>query len=476
MTSTTQLTPLRYNSPTVTLEVMARSAAVSQWSDKPVVQVLRYQLDIRFLEDGGQPVEIRGDRASFLPLIDAVQTYIQSQLGGDPVARGDRGADQPYLVADGLTRHSLHLGPLQTTTGATTVSLGTLQLADLGAVVDQLDTQVRPLPVSLAAVSRRRPWRQWSTVAAGMVAAMGITTALWPLYQSQPDGDTALQAPSATFETAPATPENPIAPRPDPPADDAAAPADIAEAEPVAPPTDAPTIASQPADAAGNAPKNTPVTPNSATDEQAAPKPDPSTSAANPAPAVVESEAAPTTPPPSPRPAPRAPAAATTREAAPDELADLFDAPAEALTDTAPTSSEADSFPGVVEGHTDDSAPAAIAPPAAESAAASAATAGAVSLAPDSLAILLETVRDRWTPPDGLAQTLTYRLVLDATGTLVEVIPQDALAEQYRDRTGLPLLSTPDLPTDDTTILDLLFQPDGTVETVEIPPIEPAAP
>ena len=479
MTSTTQLTPLRYDSPTVTLEVMARSAAVSQWSDKPVVQVLRYQLEIRSLEDSGQPVEIRGDRDSFLPLIDAVQTYLQSQLVGDPVARGDRGADQPYLVPDGLTRHSLHLGPLQTTTGATTVSLGALQLADLGDVVDQLDTQVRPLPVSLAAVSRRRPWRQWSTVAAGMVAAMGITTALWPLYQSQPEGDTALQAPSTTFETAPAMPENQVNPRPDPPADDAddaTAPAAVAEAEPGAPPTDSPTIASQPAGAAGNAPKNTPVTPDSATDEQAAPNPDSPDSAANPTPTVVESVTAPTTPPPSPSPAPRAPATATTREAAPDELTGLLDEPAEGLADTAPTPSEADSFPGVVDGQTDASAPAAIAPPVAESAAASTATAGAVALAPDSLAILLETVRDRWTPPDGLAQTLTYRLVFDAAGTLVEVTPQDALAEQYRDRTGLPLLSTPDLPTDDTTIIDLLFQPDGTVETVDVSPLEPAAP
>ncbi len=154
----------------------------------------------------------------------------------------------------------------------------------------------------------------------------------------------------------------------------------------------------------------------------------------------------------------------------------MLDEPAEGLADTAPTPSEADSFPGVVDGQTDASAPAAIAPPVAESAAASTATAGAVALAPDSLAILLETVRDRWTPPDGLAQTLTYRLVFDAAGTLVEVTPQDALAEQYRDRTGLPLLSTPDLPTDDTTIIDLLFQPDGTVETVDVSPLEPAAP
>ncbi|MEM1292376.1 MAG: DUF4335 domain-containing protein [Cyanobacteria bacterium P01_H01_bin.162] len=469
MTSTTQLTPLRYDSPTVTLEVMARSAAVSQWSDKPVVQVLRYQLDILSLEDGGQPVEIRGDRDSFLPLINAVQTYLQSQLVGDPMARGDRDADQPYLVPDGLTRHTLHLGPLRTTNGEATASLGALQLADLGDVVDQLDTQVRPLPVSLVAVSRR-PWRQWSTVAAGMVAAMGITTALWPLYQSQPDGDTALQAPSATFETAPATPENQVTPRSAPPADDAETPAAIAEAEPVTPPTNAPPAASQPAGAAGNAPKNTPVTPDSATDEQAVPKPDPSSSAANPAPPVVESEAAPTTPPPSPRPAPRPPAAATTREAAPDELTSLLEEPAEALTDTAPTPSEADSFPGVIEGQTDTSAPAAIAAPEAESAAASTGSTGEVTLALSALDTLLKTLRDRWTPPEGLEQTLTYRLVFDADDMLVEVIPQDALAEQYRDRTGLPLLSTPDLPTDDATIIDLLFQPDGTVEMVNVTP------
>ena len=460
MTSTTQLTPLRYDSPTVTLEVMARSAAVSQWSDKPVVQVLRYQLEIRSLEDSGQPVEIRGDRDSFLCLIEAVQTYIQSQLVGEPSDMGDRGADQPYLVPEGLTRHTLHLGPLQTTTGAATVSLGALQLTDLGDVVDQLDTQVRPLPVSLAAVARRRPWQQWSTVAAGMVAAVGITTALWPLYQSQPSGDTALQAP-ADFETAPATPENQVPSRPDAPTDEADAPAAVADAEPVAPTAEAPSVASQPASAADNAPKNNPVTPAPATDAQAPPKPDSSTIAANPAPTVVEPEPAPTASPPSPSPTARAPEVATTRESPPSEATESF-------TDAAPSQSEADDFPRVVDGLTDSSEPEALTAPEAGSAAVSTGPSGEITPALSSLDILLATVRDRWTPPEGLEQTLTYTLVFDAAGTLVEVIPQNALAEQYRDRTGLPLLSAPDSPIEHPTTVELLLQPDGTVEMIDV--------
>ena len=473
MTSTTQLTPLRYDSPTVTLEVMARQAAVSQWSDKPVVQVLRYQLYIRASEETDQPLEIRGDRDSFLPLIDAVQTYIQSQLVGAPMERGDRGDDQPHLVPDGFTRHTLHLGSLRTTTGAATASLGALQLADLGDVVDQLDTQVRPLPVSLAAVPQRRPWRQWSTIAAGMVAAVGITTALWPTYQSQLGSNTAVQAPATDLEIAPAAPQETAPPNPaasssnaDNADEDNEADA-IEDAEPAAPKTtpDAPVVAQQPAGATGSAPKTTTGSPSASPSQNQPPPPPDSTSTDEPPllPAPSISEPEPVTSPPSPPPAARAPESVTAREVPPEE-------PTESFADAVPSTSEADQFPGGVDGLTDSSEPEALAASEAGSAAVSPGPSGEINPALSSLDILLATVRDRWAPPESLKQTLTYTLIFDAAGTLVEVIPQDALAEQYRDLTGLPLLSAPESSTDNSTTIELLFQPDGTVNMVDVTP------
>ena len=53
-----------------------------------------------------------------------------------------------------------------------------------------------------------------------------------------------------------------------------------------------------------------------------------------------------------------------------------------------------------------------------------------------SLGTLIQQVRDRWTPPTDLDQPLIYTLVFAADGTLVEVIPADALATAYRDRGG----------------------------------------
>ncbi|HEY9886897.1 MAG TPA: DUF4335 domain-containing protein, partial [Candidatus Obscuribacterales bacterium] len=253
MTLTTPLTPYRSDSPTVTLEVMARVAAVSQWSERPVVEVWRYHLHLRQGEDDSL-VEIRGDRASFLPLVAAVQDYIQAQLAQTALP-GDRPPDLPYLVPRGLTQHQLHLGSLQTTTGATSLTLGIAQLADLGDVFAQLEAQVRPLPVSLRPERRQRPWRQWGTAAAGIVAAVGLTTVLWPTYDAQRElGDTALEAPPTTTESVPApsaadrqgrSPQT--APDSPPPADPAEADS-AAENRPAPPPTapPAPTTALDP--------------------------------------------------------------------------------------------------------------------------------------------------------------------------------------------------------------------------------------
>ncbi|MEO1299804.1 MAG: DUF4335 domain-containing protein, partial [Cyanobacteria bacterium J06636_16] len=211
MISTTQLTPRCYETPTVTLEVMARDAAISQWSEVPVVQILRFQLQIRSLDEEVAPVEIRGDRDAFLGLHQAIQLHIQNQLMGEETLASDRSSQLPYLETEGLTHHRLHLGGLKTRSGEASITLGAIQLADLGDVLEQLDTQVRLLPIALTPSRRRRPWRQWGGVAAGVVAAVGLTTTLWPFYQSQNQvSETALEAPMADQEAipAPVSPEN----------------------------------------------------------------------------------------------------------------------------------------------------------------------------------------------------------------------------------------------------------------------------
>jgi len=443
MTSTTQLTPLRYDTPTVTLEVMTREAAVSQWSDKPVVQVLRYQLQIRDLSGEAEPIEIRGDRTSFLPLVQAIETYVQAQLsnGGDR----PRPAAPPYLAAQGLTQHTLQLGRDRTTTGQSQITLGAIQLADLEQVLDELNRAVRPLPVSLGATRQQRPWRQWGATAAGLVAAVGVTTVLWPNYQSQQGLETAQPGPTADQETALSPDSLELDERAEPEAD----PSDAAESGSAATSDEPSVVAEPPAIAPGESRAD------GAPDSDAAvPTPTPRT----PAPASTNEPGAgaetssdrtsgDVNPSVATEPPPESQAAADATTPAPTNQANMPPAPAtnEAAPASPPTETEMEAETAAPL-TANDSQRAAIAP------------------APGSLADLVQQVRDRWTPPAGLEQTLSYTLVFAADGTLVDVIPADELASEYRDRTGIPSVGTVGLPSGAPQRVLLLLQSNGEVD------------
>jgi len=461
MTSTTHLTPLRYDSPTVTLQVMTREAAVSQWSDKPVVEVLRYQLQVRSLNDETPPVEIRGDRTSFLPLVETVQDYVQGQLAGFAEVPSDRSPRSPWLTPNGLTQHTLHLGNLRTVTGESTVILGAIQLADLENVLDQLTTAVRPLPVPLVPTAKQRPWRQWGTAAAGIVAAVGITTVLWPNYQSrQGGGDTALespiseQLPSATRQLERESP--PVRPESAPetavsPSAETATPADSTQADELSQDESRASVSER---ASGNDTSTVPQSPE--VEERSTPQPatiapaplaEPDPSAAKPTPRTVEPAPVPEVADhPSPSPSPDT--------ASDNQLADQ--ALADSVTEGEDTTAEASPEPFSTAGNealSQRAAPSAALPPT-----------------PDALADLAEVIRDRWNPPDEIDQPLVYTLVFAADGTLSEVIPADALAEQYLSLAGIPEVGTEWLPTGDPPRVQLLLQPDGEVEFRDVEP------
>jgi hypothetical protein len=87
-----------------------------------------------------------------------------------------------------------------------------------------------------------------------------------------------------------------------------------------------------------------------------------------------------------------------------------------------------------------------------------------------SLAALVEQVQNLWMPPDELTQPLTYTLIFDADGTLTDVIPNDALSEQYRDRSGIPDAGTEWSPSVASQTVQLVLTPDGDVTIQEATP------
>jgi hypothetical protein len=51
--------------------------------------------------------------------------------------------------------------------------------------------------------------------------------------------------------------------------------------------------------------------------------------------------------------------------------------------------------------------------------------------------------QQRWQPPSDLEQTLEYRLVLNADGSIQRIVPLGQSAKIYIDRTDMPLMNEP---------------------------------
>ena len=502
MTSTPQLTPLRYETPTVTLDVMAREAAISRWSEMPIVQVRRFQIQVRSLSAEVPPIDIRGDRDGFLALQQAVQVYLQERLTGNENVTRAHAANAPCLKAEGLTRHVLHLGSLTVSVGdTTTVLLGAVQLADLGDVFEQLDSQVRSLPIALTPSKRRRPWRQWGAIAASAVATVGLTTTLWPTFQSQREAaQTLTEAPLADQQAIPAAPPSPER------LESANSPEAMRSPEDeILTETAEATEQSDNAGASLEGAEMGPPLPSEATPKANQPNPSssmPSSQAASPKPAVDPVPSEPTqadseTPPSSaaapvaPEPIPSAPAEPAeptpSTDNAADEAspeADIATIPDQTLAGMAQDAAGASrsssppspSPPAALIGPESSSESVADTPPEEEAMESFALPEASVAApveraaAVPNLATLNAEITEQWNPPADLNRTLTYTLTLKNDGTLATIMPADDLADRYRDRAGLPSLGTQIVLPGGPQRIQVVLSPDGFVQVFPIAP------
>lgn len=427
MTATATLLTQRYDSPTARLEITGRELALSQWSDRPVVQVHRFHL---WLHPGNEDdaasaagVEIQGDRAQFLSLQAALQAYVADTLqtfppsfNSPPPATGTEATlEVPTFTPQGLTGHQVQLGSLRTQTGANTVTLGALQLADLAQVFAQLDQQIRVLPVALrSGTAGAMRWQRWSSVAAGFVAVVGLA-ALWPYLNpgSAPltSRDQAVEsesvAPSDTFESV-TEPEPETAATPE---TDALA---TAEADSV-PPADAESVLPEAPTA--------PSPPTTASPKTAA------------SPTIREQ------PPPSP------PSEPTLQEETTEQDGIIA---ADPTADAVPEASAATGL----------SAPAPLVQQR------SGAPASAEVFSPvDALAAELA---DQWQPLEDLQTVLRYRLTLNANGTVADVVAIDGATEDIPIPAVVPDVGESVLPAGAASALRLTLYPDGSVTVVPL--------
>lgn len=166
-------------SPTCSLEVAAKTSALSRWTGKPLIKELNFELsfdDPRLGPD--QRIVIKGDRPQLDALATAVNDYVQGflqDLSPDlvwlPQAASVYGyhntpgqtvatLPQPQLVTQGLLSHTLHLGRLATKESGPTLQLNATQLHDLAEALETYQTDMVALP-SLTASQQRRTVTRW---------------------------------------------------------------------------------------------------------------------------------------------------------------------------------------------------------------------------------------------------------------------------------------------------------------------------
>lgn len=425
---------------------------------------LRFQLN---LDDPKLPqdqwVTLRGDRTQLEGLSEAVQTYVQAVLQATPnrlntlvstvptSGIGRSAAVIPTIAANsagislqsnGLLTHDLVLGSLARETSTQVVHLSTLQLFDLANALDEYATDVLTLPNL-----QSRHWftasPAWTKIAAAALLLVGVSVSIVKVLESPQtastspttsqgassnDQRTITQLPTATATPSPLASPKPIAspplsPKPSATNNPAAKPAtsplagqSAVPGQPIVP--GQPTLINPPA--TENQSQNS-SDPTSIVSVDELPRGGTPELAQQPAPSIAANPESPN--------APIAPAPAAATRARPDaSTAEGRSAASAEATDSKGTAF--DTIPQVAE--------------------------------------VREFFKQRWTPPQGLTQTVQYQIVVDAKGNVQSISPLGDTAGSYLDRTGIPEIGkrlTSELKSRQNARIRLVLSPDGEVQT-----------
>ncbi|MCL6433598.1 MAG: DUF4335 domain-containing protein [Leptolyngbyaceae cyanobacterium HOT.MB2.61] len=452
----------RYTPPTCTLEIIGSHSPLSRWMAQPVLKNLRFQLS---LDDPKVPkdqwVTLRGDRAQLEALCEAVSTYVQhfleqsykpadelvlaSQVSAIAPARTIKEefftpqATQPnaagiVLQPKGLLTHELVLGSLATEETGPVVRLSALQLFDLANALDEYTAEMVTLPNLQPA---RSGWLKsspgWVQIAAVCLVVVGLSTSVVKLLDrslrpnpttlsqgaSSRDQQVASQLPSATTENVP------------PPA--------VSSQKLPPPPPSGSTIPATPSMPRVSVPSTLPTSPGAGSGETAKGAAGPTTASRD-------------------RPPVQSPNSIALNEAGPGNQSNL----------PAPVFKKPEPADGQAARRTISSA-------AIESAGQATLRVktpqSADSTAFDTIPQVAEARRyfqQRWTPPEGLNQTIEYTLVVNPDGSIQQILPLGQTAGDYIDRTNIPLVGEPfvsSIKGGRTARIRLVLSPDGKVRT-----------
>jgi hypothetical protein len=399
-----------------------------------------------------------------------------------------------HLQPRGLVAHDLFLGSLATAETGAVVGLSAVQLFDLATALDEYATEMLALPSLDGAAGQRMP-PAWARIAAGAVLAVGVTTAIVKIIDQPYQQETASTQDPTLGETPaieqlqplpaapiPITPipsptlPSPLATRPilpPPPAVTVPSPAPGAIPPPVTQPPSRP-LTILPNDSAAlssrQARSGTPaLTIPALPRQQTAPSPGRIAALPQPAPnsspllkpAPIDSLAA-----------PRAAAGSTESRSSPSPI---LSRPATTppslpnlppLQPTPPTELAQRATPSVTPSGISRTT-AALAEPESTTANDAEEKPSLFDTVPQ-VAEVRSYFQQRWEPPTGLTQSLEYSLLLNRDGSIQRIIPRGKAAEDYIDRTDIPLIGEKFVSAvegERNPRIRLVLAPDGKVET-----------
>jgi Domain of unknown function (DUF4335) len=469
-----------YTPPTCTLEVTAQPSALSRWTGTPVIKSLQFLLSFEGLSQGDrEPIEIRGNQTQLADLSNVVTDYIQTLLASratdlpiqsnnvldsvtSPLRESSIMTELPSPVSSAssvqirprsLLTHELSLGSLANESSGSSVVLKVSQLYDLATALDDSAADLQHLPALSVASSSWRTALPLAQSAAAVLLAVGLGTAAWQLFQPSfvavnkpqrsPDITTALAPPASPSSKALPS----LRPRP-------VAPLNL-------PSIQLPSRSNSPSTSAGSSNPKGSDNANGQVDAFSSPgqsltKPSAQSSART-------------------QSSPKNSTAQLRQKAQPGEIAIAPAPPPTAASAPAPapasnsasdsllSNSQSNSRGAFAEGRSmaksSEAAPNTARQPVGQSSLFD--TIGQV-------AEVRDYVASRWQPATPPPKTLEYRLTLNANGSLAQVEPLGASAQQYLSQLPLPASQAPfvsAIASGGQPTVRLVVQPDGTVQT-----------
>lgn len=425
----------RYTPPTCTLEVTGLTSALSKWAGRPLLKNLQFQLSLEDLrQQGGQPIQLRGDRSQLDALAETVETYVQDVLNqpstglnprldlqpeaalpeAEPSTAGTASGKQTiekamFLQPQSLLSHTFVPGSLIAETSAAPISLSVTQLFDLATALEEYSAEAVSLPVSHSPAKRLAGIPLWARAAAVVVAAAGLSIAALELI-NRPSQLASQKSPNPSQSSLQSSPGKLLVPSP-PALTNPTSPPGFGSPTPL--PLTSPPAIPVPAPL----PDDAPASPGAQPQNPSAPTAPKQQVAIQPRTAAQSNSAI--KPPPLPPESDVATIAAA--ENSPTASTSASAPATEQLADTIPQVAEARSY-----------------------------------------------FAQRWQPPAGLKQTLEYTLVLNANGTLQRAVPLGQAASTYLDRTPIPLANQPFVSAPEgkgNAFIRLVLRPNGKVET-----------